>query len=273
MLRNRLLTALVLIPLVVAGVLLAPNDVLAIVFGLFVLLGGREMGRLGGLQGLLSQWAYALCLGVLLLAAYVAMAPAVETWMQALAALFWLLATVLLLGWRSELGLVQGVRPLMLILGMGQLVVAWLSVIGLHRSGPHGPALLLFLLVLIWTADSAAYFAGRAWGRHKLSPRVSPGKTWEGAAGAMAGAVVCALALWQLQLTTLPPAALIGLCLLTASLSIGGDLWESLLKRQAGLKDSGALLPGHGGVLDRIDSLIAAAPVFALGLHLLGGRA
>jgi phosphatidate cytidylyltransferase len=273
MLRNRLLTALVLIPLIVVGVLLAPNDILALVFGLFVVLGAREMARLGGLRGLFSQWVYALFVGGLLVAVLLLPAPGLQPWLQAVAVLFWVVATLLMLSWRSEPETVARTRPAVLVLGALQLIVAWLSVIGLHRIGPQGPALLLFLMILIWTADSAAYFAGRAWGRRRLSPKISPGKTWEGVAGAMVGAVVCALGLSQLQTTTLSPTALLGLCLLTAFLSIGGDLWESLLKRQAGLKDSGTLLPGHGGVLDRIDSLIAAAPVFALGLRVLGVRA
>jgi len=269
MLRNRILTALILIPLVVAGVLMAPSNVLAVVFGLFVLLGAREMGRLGGLRGLLWQWLYALGVGFLLAWAYLGLPFGAEWWLQAVAVVFWGVATLALLTRRRELAQVDTVRPLMLLLGALQLMIAWLSVIDLHRSGSEGPGLLLFLLVLIWVADSAAYFAGRTWGAHKLSPRVSPGKTWEGAGGAMAGALICALVLWELGLTPLSPIALIFLCLLTAFVSIGGDLSESLLKRQAGLKDSGTLLPGHGGVLDRIDSLIAAAPVFTLGLYWL----
>jgi phosphatidate cytidylyltransferase len=129
--------------------------------------------------------------------------------------------------------------------------------------------LVLFLFVLIWMADSGAFFAGRAWGERKLAPAVSPGKTWTGAAGALGGAVICALVLDQLALLSLSIASLVLLCLLVTIASIGGDLFESLLKRQAGVKDSGTLLPGHGGALDRIDSLIAAAPVFTVGLGML----
>lgn len=269
MLRNRIITALVLIPLVVAGVLLASSDGLAVAFGGIVVLGAREMTRLAGLRQPLAQWGYAAAAGVLMACAYTFITPALEAWLELAAAIFWIAASMALLARRRQLARVERPRPWILLLGALQLLIAWLSVIALHRSGPQGPALLLFLLVLIWTADSAAYFAGRAWGRHKLSPVVSPGKTWEGAGGAMLGAVFAALLLWQLALTPLPLSGLIVLCVVTAFLSIGGDLWESLLKRQAGLKDSGNLLPGHGGVLDRIDSLIAAAPVFAAGLYLL----
>ncbi len=273
MLRYRILTAAILVPLVVAGVLYASSEALAAAFGLFVVLGGREMARLCGLPSPAAQWVYALLLGLLLAALYRWADAALTERLQVLAGLFWLMATLALFNIRRPLPRVSGLRPAMAALGLAQLAVAWLSVMDLHAHGSRGPALLLFLLVLIWTADSAAYFAGRAFGRHKLSPQVSPGKTWEGAAGGLLGALACGLAFHRLQLAAVPLPALLGLCLLTAAVSIGGDLWESLLKRQAGLKDSGTLLPGHGGVLDRIDSLIAAAPVFALGLRLLEGMA
>lgn len=270
MLRNRILTAFVLIPLVVAGVLMMPTGLLGLVFGAITLLGAREMARLAGLGRPGLQWLYALGVGFLLLAAYYLLVPPLERWLQVLAAVFWIAVTLRLLSWRRSLVTENRIRPGLMLLGALQLIVAWLSVIGLHGSGPNGPALLLFVLVLVWTADSAAYFAGRAWGRHKLSPVVSPGKTWEGAFGGLAGAGVAALVLWQLNLTSLGPGVLVVLCVVTAFISIGGDLWESLLKRQVGLKDSGSLLPGHGGMLDRIDSLIAAAPLFAVGVYFLG---
>lgn len=272
MLRNRILTALVLVPLVVAGVLLSSTGSLALASGLVVVLGAREMARLAGIAGLPLQWLYAGIVGAALAWAYYALGPEGGDWLLLSAAVFWTGVTPVLLGWKTGLARIEGVRPFILALGAAQLLAAWMAIVRLDGAGPSGPALVLFLLVLIWTADSAAYFAGRAWGRHKLSPVVSPGKTREGAAGALLGAVAAALVLWKLALTPLSMPLLLLLCVLTAAVSIGGDLWESLLKRQAGLKDSGVLLPGHGGVLDRIDSLIAAAPVFTVGLHYLGGR-
>jgi len=151
------------------------------------------------------------------------------------------------------------------------LLTAWVSIVSLHRSGSQGPVLVLYLFVLIWVADSGAYFAGRAFGRRKLSPFVSPGKTWAGVAGAVSGAVVSAVVLSASGVAgPLPLGALLGVSVVVTLISIGGDLWESRLKREAGVKDSGTLLPGHGGMLDRIDSLLAAAPVFAFGLGLIG---
>jgi phosphatidate cytidylyltransferase len=151
--------------------------------------------------------------------------------------------------------------------GLLILVPAWTAVVYLQGLSDQGPAYVLFLLLLIWCADTAAYFGGRAWGKRKLLVNVSPGKTWEGAGSALVavgvlswvGAHILGVAAEQLSV-------FIGLSLVTVLFSILGDLIESMYKRQAGLKDSGTLLPGHGGVLDRIDSLTAAAPIFVLGL-------
>jgi len=145
----------------------------------------------------------------------------------------------------------------------------WFSLLAIHRLPEDGPLLVLFIMVLIWVADTGAYFSGRRFGRVKLAPHISPGKTREGVYGALLGAVLCGLLLYQLRPQTGALALLILFCLLLALVSVVGDLFESLLKRQAGLKDSGQLLPGHGGMLDRIDSLTAAAPVYLLGLLLL----
>ena len=127
---------------------------------------------------------------------------------------------------------------------------------------------LLFVFVLVWAADTGAFFAGRRFGRHKLSPEVSPGKTWEGVAGGLALALaVSAAAAVPLNA---PMPVFLALCALAAAASVVGDLTVSLFKRGAGLKDSGRIFPGHGGILDRIDSLCAAAPVLILGLALAG---
>jgi phosphatidate cytidylyltransferase len=159
-------------------------------------------------------------------------------------------------------------------LAAGVLVLAapWGALIELHESDPHGRALVLFFLMLVWTADSLAYFVGRRWGRTKLAPRVSPGKTREGVYGALAGALLWGLLLgWVSSLGPSGTLAAVLLCGVTVLISVVGDLYESLLKRRRGVKDSSHLLPGHGGMLDRVDSLTAAAPVFVLGLALIGG--
>jgi phosphatidate cytidylyltransferase len=182
------------------------------------------------------------------------------------ASLFWLVVVPLWL-WRSWL---PRARWLAALTGLLVLVPTWLALVELRNLGP---LLLLLLMSVVWISDSAAYFAGRRFGRHKLAPSISPGKTWEGVLGAVL-AVSLYAALWGLAWQAYFPQALksmrfgtfgmlLFLWLLTA-IGIYGDLFESALKRQAGVKDSGAMLPGHGGVLDRIDALTAVLPVAAL---------
>lgn len=152
------------------------------------------------------------------------------------------------------------------LFGLAAVLATWLALVQLFRV--YGAWYLVSLLALIWIADIGAYFTGKAFGRHKLAPKVSPGKTWEGAAGGVVGATV-----WVMVCTALPgsfgavladrwPLWLVFLiAIFLASLSIIGDLFESLLKRRAGVKDSSQLLPGHGGVYDRIDALLPVAPL------------
>lgn len=271
MLWQRVLTALVLVPLVVAGILLLDTGTLAVIFAAMLLLGAVEMARLGGLRGLPAQGAYLAVIAAVLWLAWHSLSLSYLQWLQWLMAVGWILMTAVLVARRSELPRVAGTRPAILVLGGLVLVTAWFSIVLLHAAPTHGPALVLYLFVLIWVADSGAYFAGRAFGRRKLSPYVSPGKTWAGVVGALAGAVISAVALtFSGVVNQAAFVPVLALSLLVTVVSIGGDLWESRLKREAGVKDSGQLLPGHGGMLDRIDSLLAAAPVFALGAGLIG---
>lgn len=271
MLRQRLLTALVLIPLVIAGILLLDNGILAIAVGAMMLVGAWELARLANLSGVPAQMAFVGVMAVLMVVAWRWLQPSLIEPLQWLMTAWWVGTTLLLLSRRSELARVGGQRIAVLLLGGIVLLSAWMSIVALHDTAPHGPRLVLFLFILIWVADSGAYFAGRAFGRRKLSPFVSPGKTWAGAVGATFGAALSAAALTFSGWVGSPPlTALLLLCVLVTAVSIGGDLWESRLKREAGVKDSGNLLPGHGGMLDRIDSLLAAAPVFGLGVSLIG---
>jgi phosphatidate cytidylyltransferase len=150
--------------------------------------------------------------------------------------------------------------------GLLVIVPAVIALAHLYRL-PLGPQLVLFLLLLVWAADVGAFFAGRAFGRLKLAPRVSPNKTWEGLIGGVVVSTVVAVAgVWWFGR---PPLAFICLSVAVVLISIVGDLTESMFKRFAGLKDSGSIFPGHGGVLDRFDSVFAAAPIFLLGLYWL----
>ncbi len=170
---------------------------------------------------------------------------------------WWLVAFVWLLRFPTPV-------PVWLVLagGVFVLVPGWLAVATLQYAS--GPQWLMFFLILIASADSGAYFIGKSCGRTRLAPRVSPGKTWEGAGGGLLFVVVIALAgaFWF----PLPPVFLVSLSLAVAMASIVGDLTISMFKRNAGLKDSGRLFPGHGGILDRIDSMSAGAPLFVIGL-------
>jgi phosphatidate cytidylyltransferase len=157
-----------------------------------------------------------------------------------------------------------------ILMGFLVLIPCW-AALNYLRSLHDGIYTLLFLFALIWGADSAAYFVGRKWGKHKLAPQVSPGKSWQGLCGALVCALfIAAIAGWlsETPIQLWWRGAVIAV--VTVLFSVMGDLFESMIKRQAGVKDSGQLLPGHGGLLDRIDSLTAAAPIFVL-VMMLGG--
>jgi phosphatidate cytidylyltransferase len=156
------------------------------------------------------------------------------------------------------------------MMGILVLIPCWVALNFIHTP-LNGPLILLFLIALICVADTVAYFTGKKWGKHKLLPQVSPGKTWEGLIGALLVTSILVLGLFQYAKVPQQQWLLsISLCLVTVLFSVVGDLFESMLKRNAEVKDSGKLLPGHGGILDRIDSLTAAAPIFALGALWLG---
>lgn len=270
MLLQRILTALILVPLVVGGALYLPDPYLALILAVVVLLGGWEWTRLAMLESVAGRVVFLCLLVGLLVAGWLLLQemPGSALWVSSLASLWWLLAALMLIRYRPGSG--SAAPPIKLLYGLMVLLPPWFSLLVIHRLPEDGPLLMLFVMVLIWVADTGAYFSGRRFGRAKLAPYISPGKTREGVYGALLGAALCGLLLYQLRPQTGALLLLILFCLLLALVSVVGDLFESLLKRQAGLKDSGQLLPGHGGMLDRIDSLTAAAPVYLLGLLLLG---
>lgn len=266
MLKQRVITALVLGPLALAAVFLLPQSAFELVLALVFLYGSWEWGNLCGLK-VPSRLVYLTLHAAAL--ALVALVPAVQPAALWLALLFWVVALLLVKGYPTTARYSQ--VPLRMLMGFLVLVPSWYAVSAL-RAGDGGLVLMLMLLMLVWGADVGAYAAGKTWGRHKLLPAVSPGKTREGAAGGLAACMLVGVgfAFW-LELTPLASVTLVVLSLLTGLVSVLGDLLESMLKRERGIKDSGQLLPGHGGVLDRIDSLTAAAPVFFAGLHFVTG--
>jgi phosphatidate cytidylyltransferase len=267
-LKTRLISAAIMMPLVIGGILYLPTDLLALLMALIMALGAWEWGRMIPLHSRVARTAYPL--GILLLIGLLWVVPLARVINPLLLiALAWWLWVLYWLS-RPEIGARPGL-PGRLLKGMAGILVmvpAWSALIILHGRETDGPLFVLFLLVLVWVADSGAYFAGRRWGNRKLAPVISPGKTWEGVYGAIivsgsftlvAGSLYSQSVVWTVGLLLV--------ALLTVMFSIAGDLLESLMKRQCGIKDSGAIIPGHGGILDRIDSLMAAAPVFLIGLH------
>ena len=273
MLKIRILTAAILVPLMVLTLWFLPPLGVGLVLGAFVLAAAWEWGALSGLQSGVARAVYLLA--VALFAAYLLRASVVTV--VALAFVFWTWVLAELVFFKDLRRGVLATRGGRLASGVCVLVPAWLAAYHLHAIDPRRPSMLLFLFVLVWVADSAAYFAGKAFGKTKLAPTVSPGKSVEGVLGGVAAvAVLGAVAgvfVWQFDGKML--VAWLAVAMATALYSVLGDLLESKAKRLAGVKDSGRLLPGHGGVLDRIDAFTAAAPVFVFGLwlfgHLLGG--
>ncbi len=261
MLKTRVVTAVVGIALVLAAIFGLDSRGFAVVAGLAMGAGAWEWA---GLLGWLGTARGAYLTGVLgaILAAGWLLAQGWALGLFVVTALWWAAGLVLLARWRPQRPLGRLVLAAAGFLG---LVPAWAALVWLHTLGPGW---VLYLLGLVWIADTAAYFVGRAAGRRRLAPALSPGKTLEGVWGALvAVGLYAGLAAWWLALGPVDGVYFVLLGLLVAMVSVEGDLMESLAKRQCGVKDSGHWLPGHGGVLDRVDSLLAAAPVFVLGLH------
>lgn len=270
MLLTRVLTALILLPLVVGGILFLPTAAVAVVAAGVLLIGAWEWGLLLRFAGIAARLVYAAAVAAALAYMFRSVGDARLVSGLFAAALVWWLSAVFWIRafpryWEATLGR----RPVAALLGVLVLAATLLALIRVHAR-EEGPILLLLLFVLIWVADTGAYFAGRIRGRHKLAQRVSPGKTWEGAAGGIVLATAAAAAGgWWLGDTGGALAGWLVLGAAVATISIVGDLTISMFKRRAGVKDSGSIFPGHGGVLDRLDSLFAAAPVYAVGLAFL----
>ncbi|HDN26112.1 MAG TPA: phosphatidate cytidylyltransferase [Thioploca sp.] len=265
MLKQRLITAFILIPIIVWGILSLSSSTLAWVFSTFVVLGAWEWAGLCGWHTFLARSIYAIVNGIMLLIVYWLWHQPSMMHILLAACLWWLLALYWVLRYQQGHDLMLTSKLLKAILGFFILLPTWVALVILHQH--NGGQWVLFLLILIWAADSGAYFIGKRWGQTKLADKISPGKTQEGVAGALLMGLVVSVSYAIFKALPLTTSILFMLlCLLTVMVSILGDLLESLFKRQVGIKDSGQLLPGHGGILDRIDSLTSAAPIFVIGL-------
>jgi phosphatidate cytidylyltransferase len=268
MLRTRVVTALVLLVLFLGALYWLPPRAWAAFAGAMVAPAAWEWGKLIKLRlvacGLYVVLVAAVCAA--LFASAPDISPIAQVAVYVCASLFWICVVPLWL-WRAWL---PRSRWLAALTGLVVLVPTWLAMVELRALGP---ALLLLLMSVAWISDISAYFTGRRFGRRKLAPSISPGKSWEGVAGAVLAVSIYA-ALWSYAWPEYFPPALrsmrfgaIGMLLFLWALTaagIYGDLFESAVKRRAGVKDSGILLPGHGGVLDRIDALTAVLPLAAL---------
>jgi phosphatidate cytidylyltransferase len=263
MLKTRILTAIVLACILLAGLFLLPPGWAAAAFGAVFVLGAWEWAGFGALSGAGPRAAYAAAVALVMLLAWMWTAqPLHLEILLRLACAWWLAALLWLLAAPA-----RHHRLLTLLCGLPVLVPAFTALARLLVSTQgvaSGVQAVLWLVLLVIAADIGAYFAGRSLGKRKLAPQVSPGKTWEGALG---GLVLVALVAWAgAAQFGLAPLATVAFGCSVGIFSIVGDLTESMFKRAAGLKDSGVILPGHGGLLDRIDSVTAAAPLYALGL-------
>ena len=263
-LRKRISTAVVLAAILIAIVLFLPPVATLVLLTVLVLAGAWEWSAFLRLNGNVVRSLYVAFLALMMpLAWHVTEDPQGRQIVLAAALLWWVIALLWIVF------APQRVAPWSAALaGLLALVPAWLALVRLRFDLPHGAEWMLFTLALVFAADIGAFFAGRRFGKLRLAPSVSPGKTWEGVLGGLGAGVLVAVAggVWF----AVPLRIFVPLCLATVIFSIIGDLTESLLKRFAGVKDSGTLFPGHGGVMDRIDSVTGAAPVLLFGLTVLG---
>jgi len=271
MLLQRTLTALLLAPLVILLILLAPTGVFAIIVGIAFLAAMWEWTRLSGLKQTSARSALLVVTAAVLALCWLVRS---EVWWPVLIGVgisWWIAASQWLR--HFAFGAAPTRENLLFKLGAGFLVIvpAWVAVVTIHGASARGNWWTLLALFIVWAADIGAYFSGRQFGHRKLAPTISPGKTWAGVYGAfVAGAIVAGVGGSMLGVTGAKLIGLLVIAVLTVVASIVGDLLESLMKRHAAVKDSGNLFPGHGGLLDRLDSVFAALPVFAAGMLLLG---
>ncbi|CAA0078614.1 Phosphatidate cytidylyltransferase [Zhongshania aliphaticivorans] len=280
MLKQRIITAVLIVVALLASLAFLPLMGLSVLFALIVLLAAWEWSDLSGLSSRVSRFSYVVVCGALMLAA---------AWQASLfsdvnkeevknivsaGSVWWAIALLWVKSYPQSASL-WGSQWMRAFMGLMVLVPAWLALCYM-RSLDGGVWLILAVVGLVASADIGAYFVGRAFGKAKLAPAVSPGKSWAGFWGGVACSTALSALLWfvlaRLAPAAIPTGLLPLLCLVTITVlaSVLGDLLESMVKRHRGIKDSGQLLPGHGGIMDRVDSITAAAPVFALGLIATG---
>ena len=257
--KQRIVTAIIALAALGIVLFVVPDIMARVIIGLLILAGAWEWSGFLGRSGFMARLSYVAMIGVILVSIPLFFAEYARQ-ILLIGLVWWFVALIWTFFFPTRIP-----AAIRWLCGILVLVPLYVALILLYTADP---TILLFALLIVWVADSGAYFAGKTMGRVKLAPRISPGKTWEGVIGGLIAVVILTLArsLWvDTDLSVFVP-----FCLAVATLSIVGDLTVSMFKRTAGLKDSGTLFPGHGGILDRIDSVAAAAPLFAFGLSWVG---
>lgn len=270
MLLQRVLTALLLAPLTIALVAFAPTAMVAIVAAIAFLAALWEWAALSGLRSSLWRGVLLLALALAFAALWALRTTATGIWVVVAGLAWWAVVCIWLRHVAFAAAPTRENLVLKLLAGLLVMLPAWTALVMIHAHQPYGQWWTLLGLFIVWAADIGAYFSGRMFGNRKLAPQISPGKTWAGVYGALfAGALVMTVGAWFLRVRGAGLVALLLLAVVTVAISVVGDLLESLMKRHARVKDSGTLFPGHGGLLDRLDSVFAALPVLAAGWWLL----
>jgi len=285
MLLQRIITASILASLIALGVFLLPIEYFSLLMAIIALVGGWEWCSLIGIRSPIKRGLFLVLMVIPMLgiqfwtqllevAATILDWTDIRTysgaleWLVVAPVLFWILMMVMIRNSPGGILKLQLKMRYKIFIGWFILLATWMFMSRLRSF--YGPEMTMYFLLLIWTADVAAYFVGKKYGTVKLSPEISPGKTVQGmygalASGALCGGILCLIYLFPMMIS----ADFVLLSALTVLISIYGDLFFSVVKRQRGVKDSGSILPGHGGILDRIDSIVAAAPFFYAGVFLI----
>jgi phosphatidate cytidylyltransferase len=287
LLKQRIITALILAPAAISAIFYLPLNYFAGLFMAIIAVGAWEWGPLMGFETKSKRSIFVISTCALIALIWSTM-PLESIWLSDthlqsnamsllwLSVVWWLLSGVLMCSYPKKSSFWTKYSAIRGVFGWLTLIPTWLAFVVIRSNNYpedpyHGAQLLMFLFLMVWSADIGAYFVGKAFGKHKLMPSVSPGKTIEGFLGGVFFACVfIAIAAYQLNWDIERVTIVLLVTALITTISVLGDLSESMFKRQAGVKDSGSILPGHGGILDRIDSLTATAPIFALCYVLLG---
>jgi phosphatidate cytidylyltransferase len=274
--KQRLITALILAPLMVGGIFFLPIEQFAYFIGFIVTVAAWEWANLSGYSSPIVRIGYAgfVAVATFVAAYFIDKNAELASLILAVGVFWWFVACLLVIQYPDKVVLWQA-RPVRAVLGLLVLIPMWVGFMTL-KSQEHSSLIIVYVMLLIWGADTGAYFSGKTWGNKKLAPNVSPGKSWAGFWGGLATtgliAVIFSLCInqWLRPMTLADFTLLAVMTFITAIISVMGDLVESMMKRHRGIKDSSQLLPGHGGVLDRIDSMASAVPVFAFFMLLFG---